>query len=133
MLPIRLSPFPFTFPSVPTRLLSTDAGNFSRSYLLSGTKQDLKELKERLKRKVPVSAAKGGKPVLIVCPSGLVDSWQEHLGKWGYFESQDVRSSKGIGNKSMQVWRSSEGARARQQAPGQSLPMFARRYCSFFG
>ena len=51
---------------------------------VQGTRQDARVLKSRRKRGEPASAA-GGKPVLILAPSGVVASWMKHLRIWGHF------------------------------------------------
>eukprot|EP00903_Cladosiphon_okamuranus_P013898 g12926.t1 len=53
-----------------------------------GTGQDVKDLNARRKHKEHVSAA--GKPILIVCPTALLSSWEKHLKEWGHFESRSI-------------------------------------------
>lgn len=66
-----------------------------------GTKQDLIDIKERARRKEPVSAAK--KPVLLVCPSSVLSGWEDHFARWGFFECQSITSSGGTGKGSIEV------------------------------
>lgn len=66
-------------------------------------------MKDRAKRKEAVSAA--GNPVLIVCPSSVVQSWEDHLRKWGYFESESITESTGRGSGSMEVTREQKKSR----------------------
>lgn len=67
----------------------------------AGTRQDLADMKERAKRKEPVSAA--GRPVLLVCPSSVLSGWEDHLALWGFFSSQSILSSGGEGRGSIEV------------------------------
>lgn len=60
---------------------------------IAGTGQDLKDLSARRKRKEHASAA--GKPVLIVCPSAVLPSWEKHLAEWGHFASRSILGRNG--------------------------------------
>lgn len=49
-------------------------------------------MKARMSKGDHVSTA--GRPILIVSPSSVVQSWERHLGIWGHFASASIVSGK---------------------------------------